>query len=100
MGIIIGFVLLVQIALAFMGTRLAHWVLHLLLVRLGGLPVSGKIIWIGVNLVFLILTSRFLYGLIEDSKGGTPDASPVWKFCLGINLLFYFWVFWRGWAVR
>ena len=96
MGIILMFFLVLLLLYATIGTRIAFYVLQLILVKWCGLDLSPKLLWLAVTLVFGVVSAFAILKIWTDSAGGTPDMSVVWRFFFYFNIaLFVAVFFWR-----
>lgn len=100
MGILFGFVLICMILYAILVSYAAYFILKLFLINLLSLPVSQKLIWIMVNVLLWALATRFIYFLLVDSRGGTPNIEGVWKFYLILNTILFLIVFLFGYKSK
>ena len=80
MGILLGFVLICLILYAVLVSHALYFVVKLILINLLHIVVSKKLIWVLVNVFLWALATRFIYLLLLDSRGGTPNIEGVWKF--------------------
>ncbi len=100
MGILFGFVLICLILYAILVTHAAYFILKLFLIDLLSIPVPQKLIWIIVNVLLWALATRFIYFLLVDSRGGTPNIEGVWKFYLILNTILFLIVFLFGYKSK
>ena len=94
MGIIFMMFAILLIAYFFLATRLLYFIGHLVFIRWLHLSVSADLIWSLICLALLPPALYFFYKALEDSKGGTPNISGVWKFfmCVSVVLFGIYWL--------
>jgi len=100
MGILFGFVLVCLILYAILVSNAAYMLIKFLLITILNIEVSQKLIWVLVNVMLWALASRFIYMLMLDSRGGTPDIEGVWKFYLILNTILFLIVFLFGYKSK
>lgn len=100
MGILVGFVFICLLVYAILVTNGLFLLLKWFLISLLGLSLSTKILWIAINVVLCSMSTRFLYAIFADSKGGTPNMEVVWKFFLCLNAFLFLVVFLFGYKSK
>ena len=100
MGILLLFLLICLILYAVLVTKIVYLILKWFLVTLLGLALNLKLLWIITNVSLYIIASIFIYQMLLDSKGGTPNMDPVWKFYLIINTVLFLLVFLLGYKSK
>ena len=100
MGILLLFLLICLILYAVLVTKIVYLILKWFLVTLLGLAINLKLLWIITNVSLYIIASIFIYQMLLDSKGGTPNMDPVWKFYLIINTVLFLLVFLLGYKSK
>jgi len=93
MGILLMFVLFCLVLYAILVTHGVYYLLKLILIQWIGIDFSTKILWIIINLLLWALSSKFLFFLVKDARGGTPNMEGVWKFYLILNTVLFLIVF-------
>ena len=89
MGILLGFVLICLILYAVLVSHALYFVVKLILINLLHIVVSKKLIWVLVNVFLWTMATRFIYLLLLDSRGGTPNIEGVWKFYIILNTILF-----------
>jgi hypothetical protein len=100
MGILLGFFLVCLIIYAILVTNGLYYLSKLILISWLNFDMSFKLLWGLINLVLWSIAIRFIYFLLLDSKGGTPDMEPVWKFYMGITTVMFLLVFLFGYKSK
>jgi len=100
MGIVLGFFLVCLIIYAILVTNGMYYFLKLILINWLSFDISCKLLWGFVNLVLWGIAIRFIYFLLLDSKGGTPNMEAVWKFYMGITSVLFLSVFLFGYKSK
>ena len=100
MGILLLFLLICLILYAVLVTKIVYLILKWFLVTLLGLALNLKLLWIITNVSLYIIASIFIYQMLLDSKGGTPNMDSVWKFYLIINTVLFLLVFLLGYKSK
>jgi hypothetical protein len=77
-----------------------YLLLKLILVRWLGIGISVKLIWLIINLSLWLLACRFIYTMMLDARGGTPNMEPVWKFYIVLNTVLFLIVFLLGYKSK
>ncbi len=89
MGIIFMMFAILLIAYSFLATRLLHFIGHLVFIRWLHFSVSANLMWSLICLALLPPALYFFYKVLEDSKGGTPDISGIWKFFMVLSVVLF-----------
>ena len=100
MGILFMFVLVCLLLYAILVSHGVYFLLKWGLVQMLGLAISQKLLWGTINLVLWALASRFIYFLMLDAKGGTPNIESVWKFFMLLNAILFAVVFLVGYKSK
>lgn len=100
MGILLGFVLICLIIYAILITHGIYLLSKLILITWLKIVVSTKLLWIFVNLILWMVAIRFIYFLLLDSKGGTPNMEGVWKFYMFLTTTLFLIVFLSGYKSK
>ncbi|MBK8425692.1 MAG: hypothetical protein IPL27_06780 [Lewinellaceae bacterium] len=100
MGILFMFVLVCLLLYAILVSHGVYFLLKWGLVQMLGLAISQKLLWGTINLVLWALASRFIYFLMLDAKGGTPNIEGVWKFFMLLNAILFAVVFLVGYKSK
>lgn len=86
MGIIFVFILFLIILLTVGGGVISYNLCHFIAIKWHHLPLSPKWLWAIVCLIISTINLYCLLFFLNDSKGGTPDMSIVWKFLIGVSV--------------
>ena len=100
MGILFMFVLVCLLLYAILVSHGVYFLLKWGLVQMLGLAIPQKLLWGMINLVLWALASRFIYFLMLDAKGGTPNIEGVWKFFMLLNAILFAAVFLVGYKSK
>ncbi|MBK8699182.1 MAG: hypothetical protein IPN29_06415 [Saprospiraceae bacterium] len=100
MGILLAFILLCLILYAVLVSQGLFYLTRWVIMDLAGFDVSLKTIWLLINLALWLLACRFIYALLLDSRGGTPNTEGVWKFYLVLNSILFLIVFLWGYKSK
>lgn len=100
MGILFMFALVCLILYAILVSHGVYFLLRWGLIQMLGLAIPQKLLWGAINLVLWALASRFIYFLIIDAKGSTPNIEGVWKFYMLLNAILFAVVFLVGYKSK
>ncbi|MBK7788200.1 MAG: hypothetical protein IPJ54_06400 [Saprospiraceae bacterium] len=100
MGILLGFVLVCLIIYAVLVTHGLYLFFKLILVRWLGVGISVQLLWLIINVTLWLLACRFIYTMMLDARGGTPNMEPVWKFYIALNTILFLIVFLLGYKSK
>lgn len=100
MGILFGFLLVCLIIYAVLVTNGIYLLSKLIIINGMGMAISTKFLWIIINLLLWGVASRFIYILMINSRGGTPNIEGVWKFYLFLNTVLFLIVFLLGYKSK
>jgi len=100
MGILFGFLLVCLIIYAVLVTNGIYCLSKLIIINGMGMVISTKFLWIIINLLLWGIASRFIYILMINSRGGTPNIEGVWKFYLFLNTVLFLIVFLLGYKSK
>jgi hypothetical protein len=100
MGILLGFLLICLIIYAALVTNGVYFFLKMVIVDWVGFKVNLIGLWTTVNFILWIIAMRFIWFLVEDARGGTPNMDGVWKFYWIITTVLFLIVFLLGYKSK
>jgi hypothetical protein len=100
MGILLGFLLVCLIIYAIFVTNGVYFILKLVITNWMSIDISLKLLWSLINLVLWLISMQFIYFLLIDSKGGSPNMEGVWKFYMILSTILFLIVFLLGYKSK
>jgi ABC-type iron transport system FetAB permease component len=100
MGILLMFLMVCLIIYAVLVTHGIYFLSNMVIIKWLGLEMSQKLLWSVVNTILWLFSIRFIYFLLLDSKGGTPNMEAVWKFYMVIATVLFLIVFLLGYKSK
>ena len=87
MGIIFVFILFLIVLLTVGGGTIFYHLSYLIAIKWLHFSLSSKWLWVFICLIISCVNLYCLLFFLNDSKGGTPDISVVWKFLMGVSVI-------------